>query len=172
MSLGGFTIGVLVQTNFGGILSVNGAPVGKELNHYYLRNRIDKVKPGSCMIIVATDAPLNSRQLFRLAKRSFHGFVRTGGTSSHGSGDYVIAFSTNSSIRYKYRSEKMYKTNKVLRDEKLSPLFLAAAEATQEAIYHSLFAAEDMKGNGKMVRAIPKNKVKEILMKYDLLKFK
>jgi len=172
ISLGGFTIGVLVQTNFGGILNINGAPVGKKLKRYYLKNRIDKVKPGSCMIVVATDAPLNSRQLFRLAKRSFQGFIRSGGISSNGSGDYVIAFSTNSSMRHKYRSEKMYEIKKVLRDEKLSPLFLAAAEATQEAIYRSLFAADDMKGNGKTIRTLPKNKVKEILKEYNLLDFK
>ena len=172
-NLGGFTVGVLVQTNFGGILEINGAPVGEELQQYYLRDKIESQHDGSCMIIVAVDAPLNSRQLKRLAKRALYGLVRTGGITSHGSGDYVIAFSTSTQVRHKYHSEKMIESKQLIRDEHLSPLFLAAQEATEEAIYNSLFAAEDMVGyNGNQAKAISKDEVKEILKKYNLLQFR
>jgi len=169
--LGGFTVGVLVQTNFGGILKINGAPVGEEMQQYYLREKIEPVHDGSCMIVVATDAPLNARQLKRVAKRAVYGLVRSGGVSTHGSGDYVIAFSTSSKVRYSYQSDEMMQQKEILRDEHLSPIFLAAEEATEEAIYHSLFAAEDMTGfQGHEVKALPKAEV--ILKKYNLLNFR
>lgn len=167
---GGFTVGVLVQTNFGGILKINGAPVGEELQQYYLREKIEPVHDGSCMIVVATDAPLNARQLKRVAKRAVYGLVRAGGISTHGSGDYVITFSTSLKVRYSYQSDEMMQQKEILRDEHLSPIFLATEEATEEAIYHSLFAAEDMTGfQGHEVKALPKAEVKSILKKYNLL---
>jgi len=171
--LGGYTVGVLVQTNFGGILQINGAPVGEELQQYYLKNQIQPDHDGSCMMVVATDAPLNARQLKRLAKRAVYGLVRTGGFSSHGSGDYVIAFSTYKENRYPYRSDEMEHSRKVVREDALSPLFLAVVEATEEAIYHSLFAATDMTGyQGFTARRLPPDKVKKILKKYNRLIFR
>ncbi len=169
---GGYTVGVLVQSNFGGILQINGAPVGEELEQYYLRDKIEAIHDGSCMIVVATDAPLNSRQLKRLARRAIYGLVRTGGISTHGSGDYVIAFSTANEVRYSYRSDSSTQTTTILRDEALSPLFLAVSEATEEAIYHSLFAAVDLKGRRGEVKALPQDTVKTILRKYNLLEYR
>jgi len=171
--LGGYTIGALVQTNFGGILKINGAPVGEELGQYMLKEELSHKEYGSCMMILATDAPLNSRQLKRLARRAFQGFVRAGGFSSHGSGDYVVAFSTAHEMRYSHHSDELTLTQTILRNEKLTPLFLAAAEAVEEAIYHSLFAAEDMKGyNNQYVQALPHSAVKNILKKHSLLKIR
>jgi len=171
--LGGYTIGVLVQTNFGGILKINGAPIGEELQQYYLREKIDPQHDGSCMIVVATDAPLNARQLKRVAKRAIYGLVRCGGITTHGSGDYVIAFSTSPKVRYPYQSAEMILKKEILRDEHLSPIFLAAEEATEEAIYHSLFAADDMTGfQGHRVKALPEEEVKTILKRYNLLNFR
>ncbi len=100
--LGGYTVGVLVQTNFGGVLTIDGVPVGEELKKYYLRNELAEKADGSCMMVVATDAPLDARNLERLAKRAFMGLARTGGIASNGSGDYVIAFSTDSTLRISY----------------------------------------------------------------------
>jgi D-aminopeptidase len=172
-NLGGYTVGVLVQTNFGGILRINGAPVGQELQQFYLRENIESQHEGSCMIVVATDVPLNARQLKRVAKRAIYGLVRCGGITTHGSGDYVIAFSASSEVRYPYRADKMIQQKEILRDEHLSPIFLAAEEATEEAIYHSLFAAEDMIGfQGHEVKALPEEEVRSILKKYNLLNFR
>jgi D-aminopeptidase len=169
-TLGEYTIGALVQTNFGGILKINGAPVGEELGKYILKEVFTREESGSCMIVLATDAPLEARQLKRLARRAFQGFVRTGGISSHGSGDYVIAFSTAHEMRCLHHSDKATRTQTILRDEKLTPLFLGAAEAVEEAIYHSLFAAKDMKGyKNQYVQALPRDAVKNILEKYNLL---
>ena len=121
------------------------------------------------MIVVATDAPLNSRQLKRVAKRAVYGLVRAGGITTHGSGDYVIAFSTSPKVRYPYHSDQIVQNKEILRDEGLSPIFLAVEEASEEAIYHSLFAAEDMTGlQGHEVKALPKDEVKSILEKYNL----
>ncbi|WP_240338042.1 DmpA family aminopeptidase [Gelidibacter japonicus] len=127
---GGYTVGVLVQTNFGGILRINGAPVGKELNNYYMANDVPYVVDGSCMIIIATDAPLSSRNLQRLANRSFLTFGTVGSFSSNGSGDYSIAFSTYKESRVLRKSKSItHKTSRVLNDF-MSPLFLATLEAT------------------------------------------
>lgn len=167
--LGGYTVGVLVQTNFGGVLFIDGVPVGEELRKYYLREELDEKTDGSCMIVVATDAPLDSRSLERLAKRAFMGLAKTGGIASNGSGDYVIAFSTDSSLRVPFNAADIFQQN-VLSNDAVSPLFMAAIEATEEAIVNSLLSAETMKGkNGRTVEALPKEKLKEILKKYSRL---
>jgi D-aminopeptidase len=160
-NLGGYTVGVLVQTNFGGVLTINGAPVGRELGKYYLKQELNRTRDeakdradGSCMIVVATDAPVDSRNLMRLAARTMMGLGRTGSAASNGSGDYAIAFSTNR------------KSTTRLSNDDMSPLFLAAIEATEEAVYNSLFKATTTKGNGQTVEALPIEKTIEILKKY------
>ena len=166
---GGYTAGVLVQTNFGGVLTVDGVPVGEELKKYYLSELLGNKTDGSCMIIVATDAPLDARNLERLAKRAFMGLAKTGGIAHNGSGDYVIAFSTDSTLRVPFHSPKIVE-QKILSNDAVSPLFMAVIEATEEAIINSLLAAETMKGkNGKVVEALPQDKLKAILKKYNRL---
>ncbi|MBD3630730.1 P1 family peptidase [Cyclobacterium sp.] len=152
-SLGGFTVGVLVQSNFGGVLQIGGQPVGKILGQYSYKNQLESAD-GSCMIVVATDAPVDHRNLERIARRAIMGLARTGGIASNGSGDYVLAFSTT--------KEQLLTsgTTATLGNDQVTPLFLATIEATEEAIINSLFAAEDMKGkNGRIVKALPKEKV-------------
>lgn len=167
--LGGYTVGVLVQTNFGGVLTIDGVPVGKELKKYYLSEELNEKADGSCMIVVASDAPLDSRNLERLAKRAFMGLAKTGGIASNGSGDYVIAFSADSTLRVPFNSPDILQ-QKVLSNDAASPLFMAAIEATEEAIVNSLLAAETMKGkNGRTVEALPMDKLKDILKKYNRL---
>lgn len=167
---GGYTVGVLVQTNFGGILNIDGVPVGEELNKYYLKDQLNETADGSCMIVVATDAPLDARNLERLAKRAFMGLAKTGGIASNGSGDYVIAFSTDSTLRIPHNAPDKLQQN-VLSNDAMSPLFMATIEATEEAIINSLLAAETMKGkNGRVVEALPKEKLKEIFKKYNRIK--
>lgn len=165
---GGYTVGALVQTNFGGVLEIGGVPVGKELGKYYLKDQLNDPVDGSCMMVIATDAPLDARNLERLAKRAFMGLAKTGGIASNGSGDYVIAFSSNESVRVSHNpKDKLYATATV-QNEDMSPLFLAAIEATEEAIINSLFAAETMTGrNGYKVEALPKEKAISILKKYN-----
>jgi D-aminopeptidase len=168
--LGGYTVGVLVQTNFGGVLTIDGVPVGEELRKYYLSEQLNEKADGSCMIIVATDAPIDSRNLERLAKRAFMGLARTGGVASNGSGDYIIAFSTDSSIRIPFNTPDIIQ-QKLLSNDAMSPLFLAAIEATEEAIINSLLAAETMKGkNGRLVESLSHEKLREILRKYNRIK--
>jgi D-aminopeptidase len=165
-SLGGYTVGVLVQSNFGGVLQVDGVPVGEELHKYYLRDQLNNNLDGSCMIIVATDAPLDSRNLERLAKRAFLGLAKTGGIASNGSGDYVIAFSTDPSLRIAHQSKEPKQTVSLLRNDEITPLFMAAIEATEEAIINSLLMAKTIKGKeGRMVEAVPVDKVVEIMKK-------
>lgn len=167
-SMGGYTVGVLVQTNFGGVLQVDGVPVGEELNQYYLRDQLTKKEDGSCMIVVATDAPLDSRNLGRLAKRAFMGLAKTGGIAHNGSGDYVIAFSTDSTLRVPHNSKEKKQTLSLLTNDAVSPLFMAAIEATEEAIINSLFAATTTKGiDGHTAEALPVEKVIAILKKYN-----
>jgi len=168
---GGYTVGVLVQTNFGGVLKVNGAPVGQELKKYYMSQTIENNPDGSCMIVVATDAPLLSRNLKRLAKRAMLGLAKTGGISSNGSGDYVIAFSSNKNLRYQNKNKKPVRDIAVLKNSEMSPLFMATIEATEEAILNSLFAAETMKGyKGRKVKELPEQKVINLLKnKYKLI---
>ena len=170
--MGSYTVGVLVQTNFGGALQIAGVPVGKELDKYYLSDKLNESPDGSCMIVVATDAPLGARNLERLAKRAFMGLAKTGGIASNGSGDYVIAFSTASSLRIPYRSNSHLRQQKVLRNDAMSPLFMAVNEATEEAIINSLFHAQTMTGrNGHTIKELPVDSVlsmlKEVSKKVD-----
>lgn len=159
-SLGGYTIGVLVQSNFGGNLQIGGIPVGEKLEKYPFRNAIEKAD-GSCMIVVATDAPILSRNLERIAKRAMMGLAKTGGIASNGSGDYVIAFSTAENLRSAYSAETgKLEQVELLRNNDMSALFMAVIEATEEAIINSLFAAETMKGKqGRVIEALPKEQV-------------
>ncbi|MFQ5823822.1 MAG: P1 family peptidase [bacterium] len=168
---GGYRVGVLVQTNYGGILEINGAPVGRELRKYYLANKIYYPEDdGSCMVVVATDAPISSRNLKRLAKRAYSALAKTGAFSSNGSGDYVIAFSTYSSNLIQHKAEKNTRKVELLLNDQLSPLFLAVVEATQEAVYNSLFRATTIIGrDGHIGEAIPIDKVVEICRKYNVL---
>jgi D-aminopeptidase len=167
-SLGGYTVGVLVQTNFGGVLQIDGAPVGETLGRYSFSDQLQNPVDGSCMIVVATDAPLDSRNLERLAKRAFMGLAKTGGIASNGSGDYVIAFSNNASVLISHDSKTSTITTTVLRNDVMSPLFMAAIEATEEAIINSLFMATDMKGKGgRTIEALPLDKVIPILKQYN-----
>jgi D-aminopeptidase len=155
-NLGGYTLGVLVQTNFGGILTIAGAPVGQELGRYYLHDELDTAK-GSVIVVVATDAPVDARNLKRLAARTMMGLGRTGAAGNNGSGDYAIAFSTSRA------------TNFVTNDA-MSPMFLAAIEATEEAVYNSLLRATATTGNGHTVDALPIDKTLEILRRHGAVK--
>lgn len=167
-AMGGYTVGVLVQTNYGGILDIAGVPVGKELGRYAFKERLAPRGDGSCMIVVATDAPLSIRQLQRLAARAPLALGRTGSSMSHGSGDYVIAFTTS---RDAEETDEGIRTRTLLNDEHLSPLFQATVEATEEAIVNSLFKATDTKGYlGRTVEALPLEKVKEVFRKYGRLR--
>lgn len=162
---GGYTVGVLVQTNYGGILTIDGVPVGKELGQYMFRDAVEH-EDGSIMIIIATDAPLTSPYLKRLAKRALIGLGRTGTPMTHGSGDFVIAFSTSEKVRIRTDAPREIE-HSIIRQSELTPLFQAVVEATEEAIYNSLFKAKTMTGfRGTTVEAIPVEKVKEILEKY------
>jgi D-aminopeptidase len=165
VSLGGYTVGVLVQTNFGGVLQIAGVPVGVELGKFSFKEKLD----GSCMMVVLTDAPLDARNLKRLAKRAFMGMARTGGMASNGSGDYVIAVSTAN--RIPNTSKSSVDEMKLLRNDDASPCFLAAIEATEEAIINSLFAARSMTtSNGYEVGQLPVEKVVDLLRKAGQLK--
>lgn len=165
-SLGGYTVGVLVQTNFGGVLEINGIAVGKELGIYPYKDQIVEKSDGSCMMVVITDAPLSSRNLKRLAKRAIMGLAKTGGIASNGSGDYVIALSTYKGNLIPNDTESSLYKNEVLRNEAVTPLFLATIEATEEAIINSLFAAETMTGvDGHVIEALPVEKVLKLMKK-------
>jgi D-aminopeptidase len=168
---GGYTVGVLVQTNFGGILQIDGVPVGLELGRYSFINMVNEYKEdGSCMIVVMTDAPLTSRNLKRLGARAFAGMMRTGASGSNGSGDYIIAASTAEDLRIPYSSGSMYEEWRELRNDELDLLFQAVAEATEEAIINSLFAAETVKPKrGLTVEALPVGETLDILRKYNRL---
>ena len=167
-NLGGYTVGVLVQSNFGGVLQVNGAPVGKELNRYYLSDRLNDPADGSCMIVVATDAPADARNLERMAKRAIMGMARTGGIGSNGSGDYVIAFSTDTALRVPHNAPALQQT-RLLSNDAVSPLFLAVIEATEEAILNSLVMAGTVEGRDRHKgEALPVDKLMEILRKYNM----
>ncbi len=163
---GGYTVGVLVQSNYGGVLQVNGVPVGQELGKHFLHDQLNDPADGSCMIVVATNAPLTSRNLERLAKRAMLGLAKTGGIASNGSGDYVIAFSTAPELRVAHSAASSNYEVSELRNDDVSPLFLAVIEATEEALLNSLFMAEIMKGASGTVEALPKEKVMEIYRRY------
>jgi D-aminopeptidase len=181
-NLGGYTVGVLVQTNFGGVLTINGAPVGRELGRYYLKEQLERIgridmpndpvrekADGSIIMVVATDAPLAARNLKRLAARAMLGLARTGSPSTQGSGDYAIAFSTANENRI--RAGEKVRTTQTLGNEAMSPLFQAVVEATEEAIYNSLLRATTVTGrDGHRVEALPIDKVVEILRKYGAVK--
>ena len=190
-NLGGYTVGVLVQSNYGGILTINGAPVGRELGKYYLQEHLSRTdfslcKPGernvadlslchnadgSIIIVIATDAPIDHRTLNRLAARSMLGLARTGAAGTNGSGDYAIAFSTAPGLRIRNLPNARIKpTAAQLANEAMSPLFLAVIEATEEAIYNSLLRATTVTGRGRTVEALPINRTFEILRKYNALK--
>lgn len=159
-SLGGYTVGALVQTNFGGVLQIAGVPIGVALGKFDFKEKLD----GSCMIVVLTDVPLDARNLKRLAKRAFMGLAKTGGIASNGSGDYVIAVST--AYRIPNATTSTFDEVKVLRNDNVSPLFMAAIEATEEAIINSLFAAQTLTGDqGHKVEALPVDKVVDLLKK-------
>jgi D-aminopeptidase len=179
--LGGFTVGVLVQSNYGGVLTINGAPVGRELGRYYLKDELTEPAPerpaqpnqpdGSIIIVIATDAPLDARNLNRLAARAMMGLARTGAAGSNGSGDYAIAFSTAADVRIRSLGQNERNTSrsvKTLANDAVSPLFLAVIEATEEAIYNSLFRATTTTGRGKTVEALPLDRTLEILRRHGL----
>jgi D-aminopeptidase len=159
-NLGGWTVGVLVQTNYGGVLQVAGVPVGQALGQYYLKDELSKASgDGSCIVVVATDAPVSDRNLERLAHRGLLGIARTGSPMTNGSGEYAIAFSTNLDVRR--TPERRTKPSAIvdLPNESMSPLFEAAVEAAEEAAINSLFAATPMDGNGKHIDALPVDEV-------------
>src|SRR6202166_1182034 len=175
-NLGGYTIGVLVQTNFGGVLTIAGAPVGQELAQYYLRNELQQAgtgkdkADGSCMIVLATDAPLDARNLKRLAARAILGLARTGSSASNGSGDYAIAFSTAPQVLIHANNKAPTRNVEVLTNDAISPLFQAAIESTEEAIYNSMLKATTMTGNGHTVESLPIEKTVAILKEHRLIK--
>jgi D-aminopeptidase len=183
-SLGGYSLGVVVQTNFGGVLAIGGAPVGRELGRYYLKEQLEGRRmgqnqnpenvvsdraDGSIIMVVATDAPIDHRNLRRLAERAMMGLARTGSSASNGSGDYVIAFSTAKQNRIK--AGDALRNTQSLGNDAMSPLFQAAIEATEEAIYNSLLRATTVTGrDGNRAEALPIEKTVEILKKYGVAK--
>lgn len=190
--LGGFTVGVLVQTNFGGILTINGTPVGRELGRYYLREALSASGPtpgrrpdpdptsvqpnaadGSVIIVIATDAPVDARNLRRMAARAMMGLARTGAAGSNGSGDYAIAFSTSSDVRIRLPANptdrNAPRSLRTLPNDAMSPLFLGVIEATEEAIYNSLFRATTITGRGHTIEALPIERTLEILRKHGAI---
>lgn len=177
--LGGFTVGVLVQTNYGGVLTINGAPVGRELQRYYLKQELESGKTtsfqtgqannpdGSVIVVIATDAPVDARNLKRMAARAMMGLGRTGASGSNGSGDYAIAFSASAEVRI--RPGENPNQVRIIRNDAMSPIFLAVIEATEEAVYNSLFRATTTSGRGRTVEALPLERTIEILRKYKAL---
>ncbi len=196
--LGGYKVGVLVQSNFGGVLTIDGAPVGVELGKYFLKDALNPQKSGneiknaelksehlsnqkhrdmndladgSIIIVIATDAPLDARQLKRMGMRAMMGLARTGAAATNGSGDYAIAFSTAPELRIKSNNLPQLLENKLLPNDVMSPLFLAVIEATEEAIYNSLFRASTVTGKQKRtVEALPLEATVDILRKYGKIK--
>lgn len=166
-SLGGWTVGVLVQSNFGGVLQMMGAPVGRELGRYSFRTDTTRDRgDGSIIMVVATDAPLSDRNLQRVAARAIMGLARTGSSGSNGSGDYVIAFSTAVSVRRPFDARRLTTTE--LANEEMSGVFQATVEATEEAIYNSLTMATPVTSRGRTVEPLPLDRVREILAKYGI----
>ena len=196
-SLGGYTVGVLVQTNFGGILTIAGAPVGRELGRYYLKEELERAAPekktsedtdgagkrvardggagkdladGSVIIVIATDAPVDSRNLRRMGARAMLGLGRTGSSAGNGSGDYAISFSAATSVRIRPTpSQTAIRRVETLSNDAMSPLFLGVVEATEEAVYNSLFRATTTTGRGRTVEGLPIDRTLEILRKYGVL---
>jgi D-aminopeptidase len=174
--LGGYTVGILVQTNFGGVLTIAGAPVGQELGRYYLREEVQQAGGvqdkgnGSVMIVVATDAPMDARNLKRLAARAWLGVARTGSSASNGSGDYAIAFSTAPQVRIRTEDKALTRHIEVVTNDAMSPLFEAVIEATEEAVYNSMLRARTTTAHGHTVEALPIDKTTQILRKYGAIK--
>ncbi len=159
-NLGGWTVGVLVQTNYGGVLQVAGVPVGQELGQYFLKDELSKASgDGSCIVVVATDAPLSDRNLERLARRGLLGIARTGSPMTNGSGEYAVAFSTNADVRRTPERRAHPSPIVDVPNDLMSPLFEAAVEATEEAAINSLFAATPMDSNGHHIEALPVDQV-------------
>ncbi len=183
--LGGYTVGVLVQTNYGGVLTINGAPVGQELERYYLKDQLtsrritrcqDHPDPAQCaggsvIVVIATDAPLDARNLKRMGARSMLGLARTGAAATNGSGDYAIAFTTAIDGRVK-PSTSQTRTTSLLGNDAMSPVFLAVIEATEEAVYNSLFRATTVTGRGRTVEALPLERTLEVLRRRGLVRSK
>ncbi|WP_225589204.1 P1 family peptidase [Pseudoxanthomonas sp. PXM01] len=176
-SLGGWTVGVLVQSNFGGVLQVAGAPVGRELDRYAFQQAValqaddrhglaDDRGDGSIIIVIATDAPLSDRNLRRVASRAMMGLGRTGSSASNGSGDYILAFSTADSVRRTFDAPRLETSE--LANEQMSAVFQASVEAVEEAIYNSIFMATTVSGNGETVEAIPLDRVRQILKQHGI----
>jgi D-aminopeptidase len=173
VSLGGYTVGVLVQSNFGGVLQVLGAPVGKELGRYAFRNDVERDGgDGSIMMVVATDAPLSDRNLKRVAARAIMGLSRTGSSASNGSGDYVLAFSSSPAVRRRVPqgggTASPVRQVEDLGNDAMSALFQGVVEATEEAIYNSLFKATTVTSRGRTIEALPLDRLREILAKYNV----
>jgi D-aminopeptidase len=188
--LGGFTVGVLVQSNFGGILTIDGVPVGRELGQYYLKDQLGHAKQlenqtgpiqadqngadGSIIMVIATDAPVDARNLGRMAARAMMGLAKTGSAGTNGSGDYAIAFSTSSDVRIRTMANPVERNSarstKTLLNDSMSSLFLAVIEATEEAIYNSMFRANTMTGRGRTVNALPLERTLEILRQHGAIK--
>lgn len=188
--LGGFTVGVLVQSNFGGILTIDGVPVGRQLGQYYLKDQLGHAKQlenqtgliqadqngadGSVIMVIATDAPVDARNLGRMAARAMMGLAKTGSAGTNGSGDYAIAFSTSSDVRIRTMANPVERNSarstKTLPNDSMSPLFLAVIEATEEAIYNSMFRANTMTGRGRTVNALPLERTLEILRQHGAIK--
>ena len=166
-SLGGYTVGVLVQTNFGGVLQVLGAPVGTTLGHYQFESSVSPERgDGSCAVVIATDAPLSDRNLNRVAARAMMALGRTGSSAANGSGDYAIAFSTAREVRRTWDAKRLTTTE--LANEEVSGVFEGAVEAAEEAVYNSLLMATTVTGNGHTVEAIPLDRVKAILAAHGI----
>lgn len=190
VGLGGFTVGVLVQSNFGGILTIDGVPVGRELGQYYLKDQLGHTKhlenqtgqlpavqngaDGSIIMVIATDAPVDARNLGRMAARAMKGLAKTGSAGTNGSGDYAIAFSTSSDVRIRTMVNPVERNSarsiKTLPNDSMSPLFLAVIESTEEAIYNSMFRANSMTGRGRTVNALPLERTLEILRQHGAIK--
>lgn len=189
--LGGYTVGVLVQSNYGGVLTIAGAPVGRELGRYYLKDELERAPgtnragkdedsknqmsnergaDGSIIIVIATDAPVDHRNLRRMAARAMLGLARTGSAATNGSGDYAIAFSTAPEVRIRAAMDRNApRDTRLLANDAMSPLFLAVIEATEEAIYNSMFRATTMTARGRTIEALPLDRTIEILRKYGAL---
>lgn len=175
-SLGGWTVGVLVQGNYGGVLQVAGAPVGQALSQYAFQHAVavadagkgmaDDSGDGSIIIVIATDAPLSDRNLRRLASRGMMGLGRTGSSASNGSGDYILAFSTNESVRRAFDAPRHSTTE--LANESMSAVFQAGVDAVEEAIYNALFMATTVSGNGITVEAIDLQRVRQVLRRHGI----
>ena len=184
-SLGGWTVGVVVQSNYGGVLQMGGAPVGRELGQYAFKNAVahaqvdaaeslaqwsrgpaDDRGDGSVIVVIATDAPLSDRNLRRLASRAMMGLGRTGSSASNGSGDYAIAFSTASEVRRTFGAERL-RTEELANDQ-ASAVFQGGVDAVEEAVYNSLLMATTETGNGTTVKAIPLDEVRKVLRRHGI----